>query len=169
MSLPVLLVAAGLPAKAVESLAGGGGREPRAGIRRDAVVRPAFDGGRERLGGGILRRVEVTETPGQGGDHPGPILAVSLGDRLLDDGFVTCDRGRPRLAVAAQLGHDSSIAWKDSSVWKGRTSTLPRQAFEPPAAGRSATSRSGASMIQKPPRYSLDSRYGPSVKTGWSP
>ena len=94
--------------------------------------------------------VEVAEAPRQGGDHPGPLLAVSLGDRLLD----------------AERGHDSSSASKDSSVWKGRTSTLPRQAFEPSAASRSATSRSGASMIQKPPRYSLASRYGPSVITG---
>lgn len=40
----------------------------------------------------------------------------------------------------------------------GRTSTLPRHALDPSAASLSATSRSGASMIQKPPMTSLVSR-----------
>ena len=55
------------------------------------------------------------------------------------------------------------------SGWNGRTSTLPAQALEPSSAHLSAASRSGASMIQKPPRYSFDSAYGPSVTIGLSP
>ena len=42
-------------------------------------------------------------------------------------------------------------------------------AFEPSAAHVSAASRSGASMIQKPPRYSFDSTNGPSVITTSAP
>ena len=83
----------------------------------------------------------VSHQAGESGDHPGPLVAVGPGDRLVDG-----------------VGHGSSSALKDSSVWKGRTSTLPRHALEPSAARRSATSRSGASMTQKPPRCSLASR-----------
>src|SRR5262249_4411821 len=45
----------------------------------------------------------------------------------------------------------------------GRTSTFRLQCFDPSAASLSATSRSGASMIQKPARCSFDSTKGPSV------
>ena len=44
---------------------------------------------------------------------------------------------------------------------------MPAHAAEPSAAHFSATSRSGASMIQKPPRYSFDSANGPSVTRFW--
>src|SRR6476659_4937186 len=47
----------------------------------------------------------------------------------------------------------------------GRTSTFRLQALDPSAASLSATSRSAASMIQKPAMCSFDSRNGPSVKT----
>jgi hypothetical protein len=47
----------------------------------------------------------------------------------------------------------------------GRTSTFRLQCFDPSAASLSATSRSAASMIQKPARYSFDSRKGPSVNS----
>ena len=40
------------------------------------------DGGRERLGRRLLGDVEVAEAPGQGGDHPRPLLVVGAGDRL---------------------------------------------------------------------------------------
>ena len=39
-----------------------------------AVGRPPLDRGRERLGRRLLGDVEVTETPGQGGDDPRPLL-----------------------------------------------------------------------------------------------
>src|SRR5580693_8866862 len=51
----------------------------------------------------------------------------------------------------------------------GRTSTLALQALDPWAASLSATSRSGASMIQKPAICSFDSRKGPSVNIASSP
>ena len=107
-----------------------------------AVDRPTCDGGRERLGRRLLGDVEVTETSGQGGDHLGPFLVVGLGDRL------------PGVDLAYR---------------NGRTSIFRLQAFDPSAASLSATSRSGASMIQKPARYSFDSRKGPSVNIASPP
>ena len=86
-----------------------------------AVGRPPLDGGRERLGGRLLGDVEVTEAPGQGGDHPGPLLVVGPGDRLAD---------------------------VDPVHRNGRTSTLRLHCFDPSAASLSATSRSGASTIR---------------------
>src|SRR5664280_202288 len=106
------------------------------GVGGYAVGRPPLDGGRERLGRRLFGDVEVTETPGQGGDHPRPLLVVGLGDRLAD---------------------------VDNAHRKGRTSILRLQCFDPSVASLSATSRWGASMIQKPARYSFDSRKGPSV------
>ena len=54
-----------------------------------------------------------------------------------------------------------------SQLWavnrNGRTSTFRLQALDPSAARVSATSPSGASMIQKPATYSSDSTNGPSV------
>src|SRR6202035_5379394 len=107
-----------------------------------AVGRPPLDRGCERLGRRLLGDVEVTEPPGQGGDHPRPLLVLGLGDRLPD----------------VEHAHRN-----------GRTSILRLQAFDPSVASSSATSRSGASMIQKPARCSLDSTKGPSVMTASSP
>src|SRR5262249_8858930 len=125
-----------------DGLAVGGGGQPGAGVGGYAVGRPPLNSGRERLGRRLLGDVEVTETPGQGGDHPGPLLVVRLGDPLPD------------------VGHAHR---------NGRTSIFRLQAFDPSAASLSATSRSGASMIQKPARYSFDSRKGPSVNIASSP
>src|SRR5262249_58260852 len=47
--LPVLFLAPGLAPDPVDGLAVGGRGEPRARTRRDAVDRPALDGGRQRL------------------------------------------------------------------------------------------------------------------------
>src|SRR5262249_35297317 len=135
---PVLFLAPGLAPDPVDGLAVGGRGEPRARTRRDAVDRPALDGGRERLGGHLLGDVEVPEAPGQGRDHPGPLLAVG-----------------PRAPPAAVRNPPSS----------GRSSPLRLQCFEPRAASRSATSRWGASIIQKPAIRPLGSRSGPSVNT----
>src|SRR4029453_14946399 len=139
---PLLVVALALAPDPVDRLAGGGGGQPGAGIGRYAVGRPPFDGGGERLGRRLLRDVEVTESPGQGGDHPRPLLVVRLGDRLPD---------------------------VDHAHRNGRTPTFRLQAFEPSAASLSATSRSGASMIQKPAMYSFVSRKGPAVNNAPPP
>src|SRR5262249_26092268 len=119
-----------------DRLAVGGGGQPGAGVGRHAVGRPPLDGGRERLRRRLLGDVEVTETPRQGGDHPGPLRVGRLGDR------------RPDV---------------DRAHRNGRTSIFRLHAFDPSAASLRATSRSGASMIQKPARYSFDSRNGPSL------
>ena len=84
LSLLLLVVALVLAPDPVDGLAVGGGGQPGAGVGGYAVGRPPLDGGRERLGRRLLGDVEVTETPGQGGDHPGPLLVVGLGDRLPD-------------------------------------------------------------------------------------
>src|SRR4029450_9274814 len=134
---PLLRVLAlALPPEPVDGPAVGGGGQPGAGVGRYAVGRPPPDRRRERLGRRLLRDVEVTETPGQAGDHPCPLLVVGLGDRLPD---------------------------VDHAHRNGRPSTFRLQALDPSAASLSATSRSGACMIQKPAMYSLDSRKGPSV------
>src|SRR5690606_22651024 len=82
---------------------------PRTGIRSDTVDRPALDGGCERLRGHLLGDVEVAQAPGQGHDHPGPLLAVDPGDHLVG------------------VSHRN-----------GRSSTRRLQALEPRAASRSA-------------------------------
>src|SRR5271165_3248845 len=142
LSLLLLVVALVLAPDPVDGLAVGGGGQPGAGVGGYAVGRPPPDGGRERLGSRLLGDVEVTETPGQSGDHPRPLLVVDLGDRLSD------------------VGHAHR---------NGRTSTFRLQCFDPSAASLSATSRSAASMTQKPAMYSFDSRNGPSVNIGSAP
>src|SRR4029077_18710053 len=142
LSLLLFVVALVLAPDPVDGLAVGGGGEPGAGAGGHAVGRPPLDGGRERLGRRLFGDVEITEAPGQGGDHPGPLLAVRLGDRLTD------------------VGHAHR---------HGRTSIFRLQAFDPSAASLSATSRSAASMIQKPTRYSFDSTKGPSLNIASSP
>src|SRR4029077_12870808 len=123
LSLLLLVVALVLAPDPVDGLAVGGGGQPGAGVGGYAVGRPSLDGGRERLGRRLLGDVEVTEAPGQGGDHPGPLLVVGLGDRLPDI---------------------------DHAHRNGRASIFLLQAFDPAAASLSATSRLAASMIQKP-------------------
>src|ERR1700685_1308179 len=106
--------------------------------------RPPRDRARECLRGRLLSDAEVTETPGQGSDQPSPALLMGLA-------------GRPPGAGLAP------------SLRNGRTSTFRLQLLDPSAASLSATSRSGASMIHKPPRYSFDSTKGPSVTTAPAP
>ncbi len=90
VSLVLLLVAFVLAPNSIDGLAIGGGGQPGARVGRHAVHRPPLDGGRERLGRGILGDVEVTETPGQAGDHPRPLFVVRLGDRLPDVDHAFC-------------------------------------------------------------------------------
>ncbi len=138
----LLHVAAGLASQPVDGSARGGGGEPAAGVGRYAVPGPPLDRRDPGVGRRLLGEVEVTEAACERGDDPRPLLAVGAGDRLVDRGY----------------RHPSSISCTDSSVWKGRTSTLPRQALDPSAARASASSRSRASITQKPPRCSLASR-----------
>ena len=64
----------------------------------------------------------------------------------------------PALTAAIPACIDQSTGTAQASPSNGRTSTLPRHALDPSAASWSAVSRSGASMIQKPPMSSLLSR-----------
>ena len=53
---------------------------------------------------------------------------------------------------------DDRLPDVDAAYRNGRTSIFRLQALDPSVASLSTTSRSGASMIQKPARYSFDSR-----------
>ena len=85
-------------------------------------------------------------------------------------------RSPNRLARAATTRAHSSrwarvIASPTSVTLTGTAAPRPcrLQAFDPSAASLSATSRSGASMTQKPAMYSFDSTNGPSVNTASPP
>ena len=84
LRLPLLVVALGFASDPVDGLAVRSGRQPGAGVRGHTVGRPSLGGRREGLRRRLLGDVEVTEPPGQGGDHPRPLLVVGLGDRLPD-------------------------------------------------------------------------------------
>src|SRR5262249_50705303 len=56
--------------------------DPGAGIRRDAVSRPALRGDRERLLDGVLGEVEVPERADQDRDSAPELLPECLGDRV---------------------------------------------------------------------------------------
>ncbi len=105
------------------------------GLGRYAVGRPPFDGGGERLGGRLLGDVKVTETPGQGGDHPGPLLVMGKGDRL------------------PHIRHTPSTSGGGGS--SSKTCCGARQAAAILPAQYSAASRVGTSTTAKPPRCSL--------------
>ena len=64
-SLPVLVVALVLATDPVDRLAIRRRGEPRAGVGRDAVDRPALDRGRECLGCRLFGDVEVAEALGE--------------------------------------------------------------------------------------------------------
>ena len=69
---------------------------------------------------------------------------------------------RGRVRARARAGRLSELTVE--AVYKnGRTSTFAWQAFDPSAASSRATSRSGASMIQRPMTNSFVSTNGPSV------
>jgi hypothetical protein len=53
-------------AQLVDGLAPRGHGQPAAGIGRDAIKRPGPRSRRERLGGGVLGYLQVTQPPGQG-------------------------------------------------------------------------------------------------------
>jgi hypothetical protein len=62
----------------VDRLPPRGRHEPAARVGRRAVPRPHPRRGRERLGRGVLGRLQVTEPAGQGGDHRGPLVPVGM-------------------------------------------------------------------------------------------
>ncbi len=147
--LRVSRVAGGLPAEPVDGAVLRGRRQPRPGVGGQAGPRPSGHRLDERLLGDVLGQLDVPEPPHQPRDDP----AVLLTEDPLDRGV---GRGGPaRCRVVARVG--SRHATRQTSSWKGRTSTLPRQAAEPRRARSMAASRSGASRTQKPPICSLAS------------
>ncbi|WP_158553967.1 hypothetical protein [Micromonospora deserti] len=66
----------------------------RGGLVGEPVVDAALPAFRAKIAGRFLGDVEVTEAPGQGGDHPGTLLVVGPGDRLADAKILTGGGGR---------------------------------------------------------------------------
>src|SRR5206468_8752517 len=96
----------------------------------------------------LFGQIDVAEEADQGGHGPAELSTKGA----LDQARV--HRGRIRHGGRRQASGRS---------WNGRTSTAPRQAADPLRAHSRAASRSGTSMIQKPPTCSLVSANGPSV------
>src|SRR5215207_2402329 len=134
----VLRVAQRFASDPVDGAVARRGRQPPARVGWDAVDRPSLDGGEEGLARRVLGDVEITEATGERSHHAAVLLAVDTVDR--------------RACVGS---------WTHTGE-NGRTSTLPPQAFDASAASLRAASMSGTSTIQKPPRNSLVSAYGPS-------
>jgi hypothetical protein len=67
-----------LAAQPVDRAVAGGGDDPGAGIRRDAVAGPALRGDRERLLDGVLGEVEVAEPADQDRDRTPELLPEGL-------------------------------------------------------------------------------------------
>ena len=147
--LRVSRVAGGLPAEPVDGAVLGGRRQPRPRVGRQAGPRPPGHRLDERLLGDVLGQLDVPEPPHQRRDDP----AVLLTEDLLDRGVGRGVREGRRVVA----GRGSRHATRQTSSWKGRTSTLPLQAAEPRRARSMAASRSGASRTQNPPICSLDS------------
>ena len=73
-----------LAAQAVEHPTAGDGLQPGAGPVGDAVARPPVHRGGDRVGGGVLRPVEVAAPARQAGDQRRPVLTVHVGDGDLE-------------------------------------------------------------------------------------
>ncbi len=143
LSLLLLAFALVLTPDPIDGFAIGGGGQLCAGIGRYAspghLTTAVANASAAAFGD-----IEVIEALGQGGEHSRPLFTVSMRDR------------------SAEVDHPGSAR-------NGRTSTFRLQCFDPSSASSSTRSRSGASIIQKPARYSFDSRNGPSLNTASSP
>jgi hypothetical protein len=69
-------------AEPVDRPVAGGGDDPRARARRDAVPRPALGGDDEGLLDGVLSEVEVAERADQDRNRAPELLPECLGDRV---------------------------------------------------------------------------------------
>src|SRR5207237_10463126 len=119
----------------VDALAARRGHEPGAGVVRNAFAGPMLECRNKRVLDALLGEVEVTEPLGERRGEPSGLLVEDRGHRVARDLGVQC----------------TTI---------GRTSTSPPgQLF----AIEIAASRSGTSIMMKPPTCSLDSIKGPSV------
>jgi hypothetical protein len=64
----------------------GGGRQPGAGLVRDAVATPSFERSGEGVLGALLGQIPVTCDPDEGRDDPSPLTAEGGGDGGVDVG-----------------------------------------------------------------------------------
>ena len=112
--------------------------QPRAGVVRDALVRPLARRGQERLLDGVLAPVEV---------------AVPAHERRED-----VRRGVPPHVLVRLTGR------RRHPTWTGRSSMVPPGCAKW-AAISSARSRVSQSIMKKPASCSLLSAYGPSVRS----
>jgi hypothetical protein len=115
VSLLLLVAALVLATDPVDGLVVGGGGQPGAGVGGHAVGRPPLDGDRERLGRRLLCDVEVTETPGQGGDHPGRLrergIAATIPERNDQIAHRRKKPGRP-----IDFGDEQRVRYKGRNV-----------------------------------------------------
>ena len=121
--------------------------------------------------------VVVSQPPGLGGTPSAGHRSMAVANASAAASSAM-SRSPKRLVRAATIRAHSSrwarviASWTSTTLTRqcnGRTSTFRLQAFDPSVASLSATSRSAASMIQKPARYSFDSTKGPSVNIGSPP
>src|SRR5690242_14594705 len=145
--LGVLARPGSLAAEPVDGPVARGGDDPAGRARRPSVLRPSPGRLGERVLDRVLGGVDVAEHAGQDGYRAAVLRA--------EDALDVRERGRGR----GQLSAMSTI---------GRTSTGSVHATVALRAQASASSRSAAWMIQKPPTCSLPSAKGPSV-TSTSP
>ena len=99
----------------VDRAVAGGRRQPRAGVARRAVARPALGGDREGLLSGLLGEVEVAEEADQGRQHAAPLGA----EGLLDQGAASTS-GRtstqpPRRAAGMRAAKSSAASRSSAS------------------------------------------------------
>src|ERR671918_2243810 len=131
-----LLGERGVASDAVDCAVASGDRQPCARVGRHAVAWPALRRGRECLLRRFFREIEVAEPADERREDAAPLVAEDLVD---------------------QRAYRSTI---------GRTSTAPpMRAAGIRAARASAASRLSASSRKKPPRYSLASTNGPSLRS----
>jgi hypothetical protein len=74
-------LSASLASEAVDRSIAGGGRDPAAGVGRQAVARPRAQRDRERLLDCVLGEVDVAEGADQSGDRSTGLLAEDPADR----------------------------------------------------------------------------------------
>jgi hypothetical protein len=95
-------LSASLAAEAVDRSIAGGGGDPAARVRRQAVARPCAQGDGERLLDCVLGEVDVAEGADQGGDRSAGLLAEDPANRGLVEPGCAVDvvqSVRPRIRV----------------------------------------------------------------------
>ena len=91
-------------AQPVERAVARGGREPRAGIARDAVARPPLERAREGVLRALLGEIPVAGDPDQRRDDAAPLVAERVGDGGLDVGRYISQIGRTSIEPCCAPG-----------------------------------------------------------------